>query len=88
MTTKSGRIAEWFIRKFIPELHPLIEDRAKLFLTMRAMAEKLNALKADNEKWRQRCFSAERVLNYEVRDAMRTAYERHNSEHGHSLHTL
>lgn len=80
------RIFRWAVRRYWPELARVVdEDNGCLLVSMRHMADKLNRLKAEKEEWRQRCFSAERVLNDELRTALREGCKRHNAEHGHSL---
>lgn len=73
------RIALWVLRRYEPD-H--VNDRAKLLASMREMAAKLNEQKAEIKTWRERCFSAEKIVGGKLRDAMRDACKEHNETYG------
>jgi hypothetical protein len=73
------RIALWVLRRYEPD-H--VNDRAKLLGSMRDMADKLNRQKVEIKEWRERCFSAERVVGTKLRDAIRDACKEHNDTYG------
>lgn len=83
--TRSTQVALALLRRFAPDVCAAIDERAKVIASMRAMSKKITELKAEREQWRQRCFSAERCVSYELKGAFRAAVERHNKEHGNPL---
>lgn len=63
-----------------------LEEPSQLAQTAHNLGKKVKALRESEKEWRERAFSAERVVHHELREAIKEACRRHDREHGTTLH--
>lgn len=73
------------LRLVTPQALIALREKEGVMRGISDLAHKLDECRKEKEEWRQRAFSAERVISHELREALRAGLKRHDTEHSTCL---